>query len=165
MGHSSPPGLARPHRSCVCTLTPPNLCALPFCLFLLSLLSAEPMSSRNPSQILSPVSLGLAPPPHAPWYTFLSSSVDVSVHASRPSHVRLFVTMDCSLPGSSVPGILQARIPEWVAVPSSRVYSQPRNQTHISCIGRWVLYCYCYLGAQLSGYQAVFFYCGKLYIT
>ena len=108
MGHSSPPGLARPHRSCVCTLTPPNLCALPFCLFLLSLLSAEPMSSRNPSQILSPVSLGLAPPPHAPWYTFLSSSVDVSVHASRPSHVRLFVTMDCSLPGSSVPGILQA---------------------------------------------------------
>ena len=46
--------------------------------------------------------------------------------------------VDCSLPGSSVHGILQARIPEWVAMPSSRGSSQPRNQTHISyisCIG------------------------------
>ena len=92
MGHSSPPGLARPHRSGVCTLTPLNLCALPFCLFLLSLLSAEPMASRNPSQILSPESLGLAPPPHARWYTFLSNSVRVSVHASCLSCVQLFVT-------------------------------------------------------------------------
>ena len=33
--------------------------------------------------------------------------------------------MDCSLPGSSVHGILQARILEWVAVPFSRGYSQP----------------------------------------
>ena len=32
----------------------------------------------------------------------------------------LFESMDCSLPGSSVDGILQARILEWVAVPSSR---------------------------------------------
>ena len=30
--------------------------------------------------------------------------------------------MDCSLPGSSVHGILQARIPEWVTVPSSRIF-------------------------------------------
>ena len=35
--------------------------------------------------------------------------------------------MDCSLPGSSVHGILQARILEWVAIPSSRVSSQPRD--------------------------------------
>ena len=34
--------------------------------------------------------------------------------------------MDCSLPGSSVHGILQARILEWVAVSSSRGSSQPR---------------------------------------
>ena len=35
------------------------------------------------------------------------------------SHVGLFVTpMDCSLPKSSVPGILQARILEWIAIPS-----------------------------------------------
>ena len=48
---------------------------------------------------------------------------------------------DCSLPGPSVHGILQARILEWVAVPSSRGSSQPRDHTHfsyVSCIGRWV---------------------------
>ena len=33
--------------------------------------------------------------------------------------------MDCSLPGSSVHGILQARIVEWVAIPFSRGSSQP----------------------------------------
>ena len=37
--------------------------------------------------------------------------------------------MDCNLPGSSVHGILQARILEWVAMPSSRGSSWPRNQT------------------------------------
>ena len=35
--------------------------------------------------------------------------------------------MDCSPSGSSVQGILQARILEWVAIPFSRVSSQPRN--------------------------------------
>ena len=35
--------------------------------------------------------------------------------------------MDCSPPGSSVQGILQARILEWVAISSSRVSSQPRD--------------------------------------
>ena len=51
--------------------------------------------------------------------------------------------MDCSPPGSSVLRILQARILEWVAVPSSRGSSQPRDWILISCffsIGRWVLY-------------------------
>ena len=42
--------------------------------------------------------------------------------------------MDCSLPGFSVHGILQARILEWVAIHFSRRSSQPRDQTHISCI-------------------------------
>ena len=38
-------------------------------------------------------------------------------------------SMDCSPPGSSVHGILQARILEWVAMPSSRGSSQPRDRT------------------------------------
>ena len=42
--------------------------------------------------------------------------------------------MDCSPPGSSVHGILQARILEWVANSSSRGSSWPRDWTHISCI-------------------------------
>ena len=37
--------------------------------------------------------------------------------------------MDCSLPGSSIHGILQARILEWVAISLSRGSSQPRDQT------------------------------------
>ena len=51
--------------------------------------------------------------------------------------------VDWSLPGSSVYGISQARILEWVAISSSRGSSQPRNQTRISCvscIGRRILY-------------------------
>ena len=51
--------------------------------------------------------------------------------------VRLFVIpRDCSLPDSSVHGILQATVLEWVAMPSFRGSSHPRGRT---CIGRWVL--------------------------
>ena len=49
----------------------------------------------------------------------------------------------CSPPGFSVHGILQARILEWVAMPSSRGSSPPRDWTHVSYIsriGRQVLY-------------------------
>ena len=42
--------------------------------------------------------------------------------------------MDCILPGSSVHGILQARILEWVTFPFSRGSSQPRDQTWVFCI-------------------------------
>ena len=41
--------------------------------------------------------------------------------------------MDCSLPGSSVHGILQARVLEWVAIPFSTGSSQYRDQTRVSC--------------------------------
>ena len=50
-----------------------------------------------------------------------------------------FNPIGCSLLGSSVHGILQARILEWVAVPFSRESSQPRNRTRVSCIaGRFL---------------------------
>ena len=42
--------------------------------------------------------------------------------------------MSCSPPGSSVYGILQTRILEWVAISFSRGSSQPRDQTWVSCI-------------------------------
>ena len=59
---------------------------------------------------------------------------------SRFSHVQL-----CGMPspGSSVHEILQARILEWDAMPSSRGSSQPREWTgisYLSCIGRRILY-------------------------
>ena len=51
--------------------------------------------------------------------------------------------MDCGPPGSSVYGILQARILEWVAMPSCRGASRPRDLSrvsYLSCIGRHVVY-------------------------
>ena len=57
------------------------------------------------------------------------------VTKSSPS---LFDTMDCSLPGSSVHGISQARILEWVAISSSWGTSWASNQTHISYVS-WIV--------------------------
>ena len=64
--------------------------------------------------------------------------------------------MDCSTPGSSVQGILQVRIPEWVTMPSSRGSSQSRDWTHvfyISSIGRRVLYHSCHLGSSFKAWD------------
>ena len=54
----------------------------------------------------------------------------------------------CSLPGSYVHGIFQARVLQWVAISSSRGSSWPRDRTCVSCIswiGRWILYQLCHL--------------------
>ena len=48
--------------------------------------------------------------------------------------------MDCGPPGFYVHAISQAEILEWVAVFFSRGSSQPRDQTHVSCFGRQILY-------------------------
>ena len=52
----------------------------------------------------------------------------------------LCTPMYSTLPGSSVHGILQARILEWVAIPSCRGCSRLRDRTHVSSIGRQILY-------------------------
>ena len=54
---------------------------------------------------------------------------------------------DCSLPGSSVHGILQAKILEWVAMPS-RGSSQPRDQTQVFCIAGGFFISFLYQGSQ-----------------
>ena len=70
-------------------------------------------------------------------------------------------SMDCSPPGSSVLGILQARILEWVAVPFSRGSSWPWDWTQVSCIAgrfftiwatREALYMYVYLYMYIYAY-------------
>ena len=71
-------------------------------------------------------------------YMKMKSESEVTQWCPTLSH-----TMDCSLPGSSIHGIFQARVLEWVAFSFSRVYSPPRDRTQassISCINRWVLY-------------------------
>ena len=53
--------------------------------------------------------------------------------------------MDCSPPGSSVHGISQARILEWLSISFSRGSSQPSNQTWVPCIAGWFFTSYgCY---------------------
>ena len=77
-------------------------------------------------------------PIQIPWWklfylllTFDDSHKKVSVAQSFPT---LFDPMDYSPPGSSVHGILQARMLEWVAIPISSSSSQPRDRTLVSCI-------------------------------
>ena len=64
-------------------------------------------------------------------------------HSVAQSCLTLWDPMDCSPPGSSVHGILQAGILEQVATSFSRGSSQPGDQTQVSgvsCIGRQILY-------------------------
>ena len=61
--------------------------------------------------------------PQQLWHTLKSLSC-----------VRLCDPMDCSPPGSSIHGILQGRILEWVAISFPRGCSQPRDRTQFSCI-------------------------------
>ena len=49
------------------------------------------------------------------------------------SYLTLCNPVDCSLPGSSIRGILQARILEWVAFPFFRGSSRPKDWTQVSC--------------------------------
>ena len=60
--------------------------------------------------------------------------IDISIAVLSWLSLALCNPMDCSPPGSSVHGILQARILEWVAISSSRGSSQPRDRTQVSCI-------------------------------
>ena len=76
--------------------------------------------------------------PHSP------ATSQVHVRAKSPQSCQtLCDPMDCSPPVSSDYGVLQATILEWVAVPSSRGSSWPRDRTqvsYVSCTGRRVLY-------------------------
>ena len=65
----------------------------------------------------------------------LAMKVSEWVSEVAQSCLTLCDPMDCSLPGSSVHGILQARILEWVAISFSRGSSRPRDQTQVSRTG------------------------------
>ena len=63
------------------------------------------------------------------WQQYTESESEVA--QSCPT---LCNPMDCSLSGSSVHGIFQARVLEWIAISFSRGSSWPRNRTRVSCI-------------------------------
>ena len=58
----------------------------------------------------------------------------VSESEVTQSCLTLCDSMDCSLPGSSVHGIFQATVLEWIAISFSRRSSRPRDQTQVSRI-------------------------------
>ena len=68
------------------------------------------------------------------WYLLDCGTSCLKVKVA-PLCLTLCGPMDCSLPGSSVHGIFQARILEWVAIPSSRRSCQPRDWTQASHTG------------------------------
>ena len=90
-------------------------------------------------------------PPGSLWTVTMSFTLKCYMRAKS---LQLCLTicdpMDCSPPGSSVHGILQARTLEWVAVSFSRRSSRPSDQTsgsYVSCTGSQVLYHYRHLGS------------------
>ena len=96
---------------------------------------SDPMECSPPGSSVHGIFLGC----HCllPWhdryviFVELHMKVKVLVTYSCPT---LCNTMDSSPPSSSVHGILQARIMEWLAIPFSRGSSQPRDWTQVSCI-------------------------------
>ena len=69
-----------------------------------------------------------------------SRSLIFSLLMRAQLYVILCNPMDCSPPDSPVHGIFQAKLLKWVAISYSRESLPPRDRTHISCIGRWILY-------------------------
>ena len=94
-------------------------------------------------------------PPHLNCYTFVvilcvcpAKSFQLCPTVCKP--------MDCSSPGSSAHGTLQARILEWVAIPFSSGSSWPRDQIRVSCIGGRLLTVWAIREAQLIGRRTQF---------
>ena len=117
----------------------------------LSYPSSQQVQESLPSKAFpkQPVSLNLLLQPHIPsqcdlWLNYFPGlSRVLHLHPASRMITCVLVTplclthcdpMDCCLPGSSVHGILQARIPAWVAISFSRGSFQPRDRTLVSCI-------------------------------
>ena len=94
-------------------------------------------------------------PGYCPWglrvrCNLVNAAYCTVLCAKSLSRVQLFVTpwTVARQAPSSVPGTLQARILEWVAIPYSRGSSQSRDQTCVFCIDRQVLYQQHHLGSH-----------------
>ena len=72
--------------------------------------------------------------------------------------------MNGSPSGSSVHGISQAGILEWVVSSFSRRSSRPRDQTQVSCIGRWILYHRATGEAPYIAFKFYFFHVNRGYL-
>ena len=112
----------------------------PFCCFLPRANKTTDIAQAPPSGYMWKHSLPPSPPPQISWTWLKRPWLGPVLCSEAQSCLTLCDPIDYSPPGSSVHGILPARILKWVAISSSRGSSQPRDRTHISCIGRRVLY-------------------------
>ena len=78
------------------------------------------------AKMISPLTTSLPYSPHWNCYATLCSDAQSCLSLCDP--------LDCSLPGSSLHGIFQARILEWVAISFSKGSSPPRDQTWVFCV-------------------------------
>ena len=110
---------------------------------------SSPDTSLMPSHFCTLSLTGLQNPPRiqSTSHTSVSTALGPLPHTNcccccvvAQSSPTLCNPTDCGLPGSSVRGISQARILDWVAISFSRGSSWPRDQTRVSCTGRWILY-------------------------
>ena len=105
----------------------------------LGLIELDQKKQKNKNQSASP---------NFPFLWFLigsSHKLCVTVRKRGQKEGYCLVPKSCNslvyhTPGSSIYGISQARILEWVALSFFRGSSRPRVQTHVSYIGRWILY-------------------------
>ena len=149
-----PRHIAKSLQSCL-TVWDPMDCSPPGCLsmgfsrqqYWSGLPSPPPGDLPHPwFKLMSPALAGRFFTIRATWKN-LSLRLKLACAQSCPT---LCDSMDCSLPGSSVPGIFQARILEWVAISYSQESSWPRDLTRISSIGRWIPYhCVTWEGVQI----------------
>ena len=114
-------------------------------------IASTPHSILIPAYFLNPLywvnpTIPSAVEPQITPYSLYSDDrlrrVSISICAkSLQSCLTICDPMDCSPPGSSVHGVLQARILEWISISFSRGSSQPGDQTHVSHVSRicrWV---------------------------
>ena len=94
---------------------------------------------------------------NAVLYFILFNSIGFCCCLATESCLTLWDPMDCSPPGSSIHGLLQATVLEWVAISSSRGSSWPTDGTQVSCVCRQIL---CLLNYE--GTHNMFTSCSKI---
>ena len=96
---------------------------------------------------------------YSQWMWWPKQGTTICCSLVTQSYPILWDLMNCSQPRSSVHGISQARILEWVAITltiPSRGYSQHRDGTHIPCFGRQILFLFVFL-LLLFNYKFTYF--------
>ena len=114
-------------------------------------MQAQPTILAFQDPVLSVVKFENLQPPKLAMLKLVSFSVSCSVVFDSSQNSRIESTTLCSPPGSSVHGILQARILQWVAIPFSKGSFWLRDTDLLHC--RQILYCPSQQSSQLNYFR------------